>query len=80
MRLIINSPVEHDGKLLAAGDKADLKAEAARALIAAGVAVDAAAAERAEGERLTAEEAAARAEAERLASEEAASKAAGGNA
>lgn len=39
MKIVITSPVEHDGKSLAEGDTADLPETAAQALIDAGMAV-----------------------------------------
>ena len=41
MKIVITSPVEHDGKSLAVGDTHDLPKEWAEALIASGVALSA---------------------------------------
>lgn len=38
MKIVIESPVEHDGKALEAGSEVDLPKDAAEALVASGVA------------------------------------------
>ena len=38
MKVVIQSPVEHDGKALAAGDEVDMPKDAAEALVAVGIA------------------------------------------
>jgi len=40
MKLVINSPVEHDGKALEVGDSVDLPKQFAEALIAVGAAAE----------------------------------------
>lgn len=81
MKVVIQSPVEHDGKALAAGDEIDMPKDAAEALVAAGIAetvIDAKAAKaaaKAAADAAAAEaEAAAKAEAEAAAAAEAAAK------
>jgi hypothetical protein len=81
MKVVIQSPVEHDGKALAAGDEVDMPKDAAEALVAVGIAevvIDAkaakAAAKAAAEAEAAAAEAAAKAEAEAAAAAEAAGK------
>lgn len=79
MKIIIQSPVEHDGKALAAGDKVDLPKDAAEALVAAGIAEampDPKAAAKAAAEAEAAAKAAAEEEAAAIAKAEAEAEAA----